>query len=229
MLKYLFLILISQNLWAANFRGDLYEMGSDRKTKLFTFERTESNAGPDVSYASSYKDLEGNVVVHEILQFKGGEPSSYELDQKQMGAKGKVEWRDGKMLATYSHDGKVEKTEKPNHRNLIITPLITTYLRKNWSTLEKGEKLKAELYVLDRGSTYNFEYTKFKEETVDGVKQVTIRMKPGNFLVAQLVDPLYFSFSPDGEKLLRVEGRTLPKKKVDSKWKDVNAEAVYTY
>jgi hypothetical protein len=54
-------------------------------------------------------------------------------------------------------------------------------------------------------------------------------MKPTSFIIAGIVDPLIFSIERDTVKLLELKGRTLPKKKVGNKWKDLDAEIVYSY
>ena len=55
------------------------------------------------------------------------------------------------------------------------------------------------------------------------------KMSASSFLIAALINPLYFTFTDDGSKLLNFEGRTLLKQKVDGAWRDLDARTVYKY
>ena len=221
--------LLISSVWSVGFKGDIYEMGSNRKTKLFTYEHKPSSELPDRDVENTYRTPDGSTAIQEKINFKNNALTHYEIEQKQLGNRGVVDIKDGKIVADYTKEGKKDHYEKEKKDNTILSPEITTFIRANWDKILKGDTVKAQLFVVDRLDTYSFEYYKVKEQTVDNQKEVVVKMKPGNLIVSALVDPLYFSFSPDGQKLLRLEGRTLPKRKVGEKWKDLDAETVYIY
>ena len=57
--------------------------------------------------------------------------------------------------------------------------------------------------------------------------KVVIKMNPTNFLYKSLVKPIYFTYTKANKKLVSVQGRTLPKRKDGSSWKDFDALALY--
>lgn len=54
-------------------------------------------------------------------------------------------------------------------------------------------------------------------------------MKPASFVIALLVNPVYFTLDRENNQLLRIVGRMIPKIKVGSTWKDLDAEAIFIY
>jgi hypothetical protein len=52
-------------------------------------------------------------------------------------------------------------------------------------------------------------------------------MKPTSFVIAAIVDPLFLTFRKDGMKILQIKGRTMPKRAVDGKFKDLDVDTVY--
>jgi hypothetical protein len=47
-------------------------------------------------------------------------------------------------------------------------------------------------------------------------------MKPSSFVIAAIVDPIFFHFDKETKKLILVNGRVVPKQKVDGQWKDLD-------
>jgi hypothetical protein len=93
----------------------------------------------------------------------------------------------------------------------------------------KGESVDGDFFVLDRMDSYTFRYSKVREETVDGKKEIVVVMKPASAFLRMLVDPIYFHFEEDGSHVRWSEGRTPPKKEVKGSFKDLDAETVYSY
>jgi hypothetical protein len=66
--------------------------------------------------------------------------------------------------------------------------------------------------------------------TYQGKAAVIIKMSASSFIIAALVDPLFFTMEKDGEhRVLQYDGRTTPKLKDGTKWKDLDAVTVFDW
>lgn len=222
------LTFIGFSVYATPFTGTLYEKGSERKVPLYKFSCSGED-DPNRHIHSVYSDLNGAEVVVEDTWFENNRVKKYVLDHKQTGDHGILEINGDKAHMEYTRKGKTSKADLSFDTTGIVAPSTVPFLRAHWAELIKGDKIKAKFYVLDRLDWYTFEFSKIKEETVNGQKIATIKMRPANFAIAALVDPLYFKFAYDGSRLLSFDGRVLPKKKDGSSWKDLDAETVYAY
>ena len=79
--------------------------------------------------------------------------------------------------------------------------------------------------VLDRLVTIGFQLQAVEARP----GQTRIRMKPSSFLVALVVDPLYFTFETATGKLVRLEGRVPPKVRDGDAWRDFDARVEYRF
>lgn len=212
------------------FNAKIFEEGSDKKNLLFTYKSELEKKGDTSVITNTYSEPGGAVVAIETTEYgKDGAIKSYKMSQKQLGAEGAVTVADGKAKFTYSRDGKDKSDEEGVGGDFIAGPRIPDDIKANWDKLMKGEKISRRLAVLDRQETVGFEFAKFKDSEINGQKAVIIRMKPSSFVISQLVDPLMFYFSADGQKLLELRGRTQVKRKDGSKYKDLDGETVFDY
>jgi hypothetical protein len=71
---------------------------------------------------------------------------------------------------------------------------------------------------------------KESETTRNGKPVLRIKMEPTSFIIAQLVDPLYFVVEKHGaHRILQYLGRTTPVVKNGSKWKALDADTVFEW
>jgi hypothetical protein len=56
-----------------------------------------------------------------------------------------------------------------------------------------------------------------------------VKMKPSSVFISALVDPLHFYLTPDGHRLIELDGRTQIKRQDGSKWKDLDGITRYEY
>lgn len=202
----------------------------NKEKQLFTFERSSEIQDARTIVNTVFKDMEGQVAVTEYAEFakdKLDQIQLYRQSQKQVGAEGSVEVKDGKAHFTYTQGGKTKKATEKAVENLVVTPSVLSYLQKRWSKIEKGEVVKIRLAVLDRLETVGFEFSKDKEIDHNGQKAIVVKMKPSSFIIAALVDPLHFYLSKDGQRLLEIHGRTTVKRKDGNSYKDLDAVTVY--
>lgn len=216
----------------ADFTAKVFDL-KDKKKLMFTYKQnTEVNGDRHIAHRP-YFDLSGTLVAEETVEtVKNGEQEklvSYKLSQKQIGAEGLIELKGPKAVFSYSKDGSTKTAEESVGDDFVIGPTITPFLQRHWSAILKGEKIKARWGVPDRRETVGFEYFKDREETIDGKKAIVVKMKPSSFLIAALVNPLYFFMTADGSRLLEVHGRTQLKVKEDGSLKDFDGITSYDY
>lgn len=206
---------------------------SDRKTVLFTYKHEAVPKDEGTLVTNTFTSPDGKVAAVETAEFvkdaSGPRLRLYKMDQKQVGAVGQVEVKDGVAHFSYSKDGATKTSSEKVGDDFIAGPSLVGHLQARWAKLMKGDTVKTRFVVLDRRETVGFQFYKEKETEVNGQKAVVIKMKPSSFLIAALVDPLHFYFTPDGQRLLQMQGRVQVKKNEGGKWKDLDALTVYEY
>jgi hypothetical protein len=222
-------ILLACNVFAAEYDAVHYEIGSNQKKILFTSKRSEKIDGHRKIIQVVFSDPQGHVAVTEEGVVENGNIVSYTVDQKQTNEWGSLEVKGNKVSFTYKKEGKTSADDEDLKENLVVAPTLVDYLKKNWSTILKGDDVDVRYAALDRKETVGFKFFKVKEERRDGVDTVTVKMKPTSFVIAAIVSPLFFTFEKSDAKLIEIAGRTLPKLKSGDKYKDLDADSFYHY
>ncbi len=226
----LFVVLMTWALIAqGNYSGIAYEQNSNRQKPLFTYNNTRSDKEGVEEVLGVWKDPSGQVVIEERGQVKAGQILRYEIDQKQLGQRGLVEVKEGKIYFTKMADGKSSTESEKLTENFVMGPNFFQFIKNNWSAISSGKTVSMRWGVWDRQETVGFEVFKTGDTTVDGQKAILLKMKPSSFVIAALVKPLIFTYAVDGSHLLIQNGRVTPKKKDGSSFKDLDAEMVYSY
>jgi hypothetical protein len=223
------LLLVSSLAWSGGFTAKGFEIRGPRERPIFTMEQTFGADG--LSSYSAFRSPEGKDLVTEKMEFDdAGAPLRYTVDHLQSGTSGVVEVKNGRL--TFVHrtaDGKVKTNDEIIPDVWATGPMFLPMVRKNWDRLMKGEPMKFRFAVWDRAETVGFQLFKERvEKKPDGREVVILKMKPTAFIIAAIVDPLYFEMRPDGSFLETMTGRTLPKRQDGSKLKDLDAYIVYS-
>jgi hypothetical protein len=223
----LILLSLAPPAQARPYTAKVYEIGSNRSKLLFNLKRTEKDLGNAKLEAKVvFTDVATNKeAVTEDVLYERERPVKYVLKKPQINEEGQLEIKDGKLLFSYTAEGKTKTDDEDDVPNLIMGPYVVEYLTKHWDTLVKGDEVKTRFAALDRKETVGFTFKRIDQEK--NPEQVVIRMKPSSFIIAAMVHPLIFTFDKASKKLHTVVGRTLPKRRVDDKWKDLEAEIVY--
>ncbi len=90
-----------------------------------------------------------------------------------------------------------------------------------------GDTIHARFGVPERQETVGFKYFKVGEETIRGHKVIVVKMKPSSFIIAAIVDPLYFYLKKDGTGVLKMTGRTILKVKNGNDWETLDADIAF--
>lgn len=216
------------------FVGKVYEIDSNKEKQAFDYKQdVQSKDNGLTVVTNTYSQMDQAVAAVETTEFQKDGASeklkSYRISQKQMGTEGVVELKDGRVHFSYTKDGKTKTADEKASDNVVVGPSLVPHMQKNWSSITQGKTTKVRMAVADRLETVGFEYFKEKDDTLNGEKVVVVKMKPSSFIIAALVNPMRFYFSPDGKRLVEFHGRTQGKKKSGNSWKDMDAVTVYEY
>ncbi len=210
-------------------KANFYELDSNLKTKAFhwTKELEKKSDSQHFEIAKSF-DLSDKLLVKQTTEFKNDQFVQFEVEELQTKKKGLIKVKGEKVFFKYYENGKLDKEDDEKlKKNFVVPSTLISYIKKNWETLANGDTVKIRFGVWSRAETVGFKL--FKERTFkdNETEVIEIKMKPSSFIIAALVDPLFFRFNKAGTRLLTMKGRVAPKKKKGKKWKDWDAEGVY--
>lgn len=211
------------------FHGEVYELGSDQKEILYRVQGKHSGDRRDFEISSTFLTPDGRVATHEAGVVKGGELMKYTLEKPLEGVSGQLLVKGKRALFSYQDGKKRDHDSEAFKPSLVAGATLIPYLGERWDQVLAGKKVKVRFAVMDRTETVGFEYEKVKELTYDGKPAVLIKMEPTSFIIDALVDTIYFVFDKKTARVLEFRGQTLPKRKVDGKWRKFDARIVYHY
>jgi len=207
---------------AATLEGKVTRLGGGKA--LFKYLRTEENLpNGNTIVTRKFLDLKGDLAVETIAVLKDNHLIKSTTNQSQTGERGRI-WVEGKELKfEYEKDGKTKHASEKVEEPLVGSDQIVPHLRGYWKELMEHKTLEIRFPVWHRLETVGFKFFLDSEKSVRGINCYVIKMKPQSFIIAALVDPLYFYFSKENNELVRLEGRTDPKILKGKKWADLDA------
>ncbi len=203
------------------YSADLYDL--DGKTKLFTYEAERAESGQTMTYTAVYKDLSGQVVAQEKGEAVQGVFTKYEASRPPLEESGSVEVKDGKIHFNYTEKTKTSSSKDNFKNNTLFSGTLVPFLQANMDKVVGGQELSFPYVVWYRKETVGFKFVFDKEES----GKLVFKMVPTNMLYRSLVNPLFFTLDKTTKKLISVKGRTMPKIKDGSRWKDVDSFVQY--
>jgi hypothetical protein len=222
-------LLLAPPAWGDTEMAKIYRDSKKPESLLFQFVRTNKENGDGTRQSRMvYSYPNGEVAVIEEAKFDAtGGLLYFERQQNQIGEKGHI--RVGSEIQfSYTRSGQDEKTDSEALApNFLVGPMITAFVQKRWDQILSGDIIATRFGVLERLETVGFDYQKVREEKSGGTDIIVVRMKPSSFIIAALVDPLYFSFRKSDKRLLSIRGRVIPKIKEGGKFVDLDAELVF--
>jgi hypothetical protein len=107
--------------------------------------------------------------------------------------------------------------------------MVGPFLASHWAALQRGEKVKCRYIVVPRAETVGFTFSKDSEAAGSDQDVLIVKMEATSPFLSPLVDPLFFTIEKaPPHRVLRYAGRTTPRIKAGSKWKDLDALTVLT-
>jgi hypothetical protein len=205
---------------------------------LFKFKRTATRDGTNLNVLREFTAPDGTLVSRERIVYAGDKLVSFTLDELQTGASGTARiMRDpknpesGKIEFSYQvRTGRVDKATESLRSDTLNGDMVGPFLADHWSELIKGREVKCRYLMVPRKETVGFSFSKHTESTWQGRPVVVVRMAPSSMLIGLLVDPLYFILEKDGaHRVLQYTGRTTPKLKTKSGWKDLDGVTIFNW
>jgi hypothetical protein len=217
--------------------GAIYARGT--KQLVFKFKRVAERSGNTLKVQRDFSYPDGKLAARERVRYDGDLLISYELEELQIGAKGRAVIRrhsddpgQGNIDFEYTREPDVRPKSRSEvlRENTLIADMVGQFLASHWDGLERGEKVKCRYIVVPRMETVGFTFVKDGDATRAGVPVMVVRMEASSALLAPLVDPLFFTIEKSRpHRVLEYTGRTTPKIQVKGKWKDLDALTVFDW
>ncbi len=209
--------------------GTLFELKSNRANALFKSRiEVAENASKQETTSVVHTDLAGKVVVREEGLLQGAKLISYSIERSQTGEKGSIRVEDGKVYFEYEDSkGNKRKDSEKIKGQVVCSANFLPFVKEQWDRILTGQDVDVRFAVWDRLETVGFTIKKMGEQMYEGKKLIELRMKPTSFVIAALVDPLYFLVDAESKDLRLMKGRVPPKQLVGGSWKDLDAEVIY--
>lgn len=227
MILFFIKLAFAATTFAHELTGTIYDKEDGKMMFKYLRQDQPMDESGDSSSDIFYKDMEGKEALVEKIKFKNGKVTQFNLEQKQLVEVGQMIVTEDKIQFSYTKEGKTKTAEEKLKGVFVVGPTIVSLLRENWSKILAGETLDVRFGVFDRLETVGFSFRMEKEEKWKEQQTVVVKMKPSSWVIAAIVDPLYFRLTKSDPKILSVQGRVNPKQKVDNKWKDLNGYTLY--
>ena len=216
--------------------GTILERGTDKV--LFRFKRTARRSGDTVRVLREFTNPDGSLAARERVVYTAGKLVSFQLDELQTGAGGTTtiapDPRTAKQKLWFDWTSGQPPKKKTDSEDLdgvtVVSDMFPHFVTAHWNELARGEPMKFRFVAPSRLETVGFKLVKDSETTWRGQPVIRLRMEPTSFLIAQIVDPLFFIVEKTGpHRILEYDGRTTPKSKRGNEWKDLDARTVYQW
>jgi hypothetical protein len=208
---------------------------------LYHFRRTTARNSNTVQVLRVFNYPDGKLAARERVTYVNGELSAFQLDELQIDAQGNTQVtvdpknpRKKKLTFEYTVGDAAHSKRKTNTETtdgeVLIGDMIPYFIVRHWSELMRGEPAKFRFIAQSRLETVGFKLVKEAEVTHRGQPCVRLRMEPTSVIIAQIVDPLFFVVEKNGaHRVLEYDGRTTPKMRRGSAWKDLDALNLYDW
>lgn len=218
--------------------GTLYAIGSDRKQVLYTFRRTAVRSGNIVHVDRQFLLTNNTVAAEEKVLYESNQLVSFEMQDFQAGISGVIHIEpDPKNPGQQTIlIGCAHSLDPPKGRartlqpDTLIDDTLYPFMMHQWSELMQGKTVRFHFVSLDWERTFEFELMRTGKSVQGGQPVVLLTMKPANIFIARLVRPIVFTVQANGSHLiLSYIGRTTPRIRKGSSWKELDAETVFSY
>jgi hypothetical protein len=218
--------------------GTLYEIGANRKTVLYTFRRTATRSNSIINIERQFFGTNGSVTAVEKVVYQSNLLVSYRMQEFQAQVSGAVRIAPDpknpaqqQIFISYG-PGLIPPRGKAQSLppDTVFDDTLYPFMLAHWDQLMRGDTVKFRFVSFEWERTFAFCLVKTAESAQNGRTIEQIKMEPANLLVAQLIDPLFFTVEKDApHRLLSYVGRTTPRIRKGNSWKYLDAETVFDY
>lgn len=221
--------------------GNICALGADPTKCLFNSERRAARSDESVRVGCDYTYPDGSLAARDRIVYKAGRLVSFEEELFQTKEKGSARVLPDPKNPSQSRiffeyvvgQGSAAKSSSASEslaKDTLIDDMIPEFIVSHWQDLETGGAAKFRYIVLSRKETVGFKLTKESESIFQEQPVVRIKMEPTSFIIAKLVDPLFFVVEKGGKhRILQYIGRTTPLIREGNKWKDLDATTIFDW
>jgi len=219
--------------------GTIFDSTNANRRVLYKFKRTVTRSGDTVKAVREYTYPDGKLASRELAIYDGDNLMSYELEELQNNARGDAKLShpsNGAPTISFRYvpdlktPDKVKADSEELQPDTLVNDMIAPFLAAHWTQISKGETIRCRYIAASRAETVGFKFAKVSESTREGKPVITVKMSASSFIIAALVDPLYFIMEKDGShRVLQYDGRTTPKLKDGTNWKDLDAVTIFDW
>lgn len=217
--------------------GTVYETASGTNKILYTFKRTAARSNLTVRVVRDFSYPNGSLAAREEMHYERGRLVSYLLDEKQTGARGGTRLSpepgnpaQGKLNFDWVDGGKTKTDDEKLQPDILVADMLAYFIAGHWDELARGQAVNFRYIAQSRLETVGFKFVKESEVTWRGIPALRFKMEASSFIIAQIVDPLFFTVEKNApHRVLEYVGRTTPKIRAGGKWKDLDARSVFVW
>ena len=221
--------------------GDILPMHGQNRKPLFRSRRTAERSGATVRVSCEYTYPDGAVAARDRVRYEGGRLVAVETEEFQTGEKG-VAFIQGdpknpaRQTIFYEYSvrqgTKVKRSTETEvlQNDTLVDDMIPGFIDTHWAALSQGTPVTFRYIALSRKETVGFRLVRDSETRWRGTPVLRVKMEPTSFIIARLVDPMYFVVekSPP-HRIFEYLGRTTPMLKEGTKFKDLDADTVFEW
>ncbi|MBL8743709.1 MAG: hypothetical protein JNK04_21515 [Myxococcales bacterium] len=205
--------------------GTVFPLDADTKEPTFVYERRVAREGDRFLSTHITRTPSGRVELAETATHDADYAlRSYVLHGNQLGVHGTIDVAEGEVRFHRVDASGVRDEVEAQDGVVVVGPTLVGYIGAHLPALRAGEVFPVRLALLDRLETLGFDLA--IAESAPG--ETKVRMTPSSFFVRLAVDPIDYTFGPDG-KLARLEGRVPPKHFVGGRYRDFDARVEYAF
>jgi len=182
-------------------RGSLYELGSARRVKLYTWQMHLCSE----LWTSHYRRLNGTLVVEDFTRFSGERLVEYGYVRHTIGERSSVRVRGSHLDFRYRRGPRVEVATLSTDGVFLTGPAVFPYIRRHLPRLLGGESVEFKYGVLDRLDYFTFALS---SQSKPHDTTLVVRLRATSPFVRMAVDPIDVTLSPRGS-FEGIRGRTI--------------------
>ncbi len=193
-----------------------------------SFHAESFRTGTEVYSKSKFSNASGEQVLEESWR-EGAKLLRAKIVNRQLKIASTVDIKDGYAFFKVVHDdGRVEDAKESVDDSIVVPSTLMAYLKPRMKTIEDGGEVTVKMAVLDRKAAYTFDIKKMGTAAANGGGQLLVlRMKPANWIISKIVDPLYFYLDQKTDRLIGFDGRSALRRQDGEKLRDIDAKVAY--
>jgi hypothetical protein len=208
---------------------------------LYHFRRTTTRTSNTVQVLRMFNYPDGKLAARERATYVNGKLGAFQVDELQISAQGNAQLEPdpknpAKTKISFDYtvgDGRAAKKKTDSETtdgDVLIGDMIPYFIVRHWGELMRGNAAKFRFVVPARLETVGFKLVKDSEVTWRGQSCIKLRMEPTSVIIAQIVDPLFFTVEKSGaHRIVEYDGRSTPKIRRGNSWKDLDAVNLYDW